>query len=453
MEKSCLVKIVGVGLLGVFCLPVIAQAQGGLVKAGSQAVSKTGFSAACKEAGCPLIKMIEESSGKINKASPRELNKAISEASRLTKVSAEVSKINIPNKIVVEESAKEFQAPGNAPQSLDQVKNTATSVQKPAQVSAATQKITDLGTVGEYYSLGNNAVKQHPMFAGEMSQKIATFNAKMGRYYQNKLEWELWNAFFKETASKEMSFFDSFPKTLAEQQAFLDRFLDNQTEEVKLLFSNSSFNTTTKAQIAWVAGDGERAYKKVSVEEIENLFYKANTQVTHYQNLLAESYAVDPRAEVALEFVAADYHLSLTQVEDLIRAVDLRTEKIAHLSESELDVLLRQEAQNITRTAQLSQVRAAKALNSWEKSSNYTRTQVFNFHQTSVLREVIDRAHLNLAQSEQLFTYAANAITRWDPDGSSIDNLLKMMEDSALLGNPPSAEEALELAQSVFKAW
>ena len=446
MKKSCLTKIVGVGLLGVFCLPGVVQAQ-------TWEAAEKGAVKIYKEFG-GTVKYSE----KIGTAVPgktgtnfkmsQELNKAISQASRPANIGAEVSKANLPNKIIVE-GAKEFQAPGNTLKSLDQVKNTANPVQKPAQGFTATQKITDMGTVGEYYSLHNKPTPQP--FTGEMSQKIATFAARMGRYYQNKLEWEIWN--FKETAAKEMSFFEDFPKTVAEQQAHLERFLNKQTEEVKLLFSNSSFDTTTKAQIAWIAGDGERAYKKASVEEIENLFHKAYSKVTDYQNLLAESYAVDLRAEVALEFVAGEYQLSLTQLEDLIRAIDLRTEKISHLTELELDTSLRKKAQNITIAAQLSQTRAARALDFWEESSNFTRNQVFNFHQISVLREVIDRAHLNLLQSEQLVTYAANAITRWDPDGSSIDTLFKMMEDGALRGTPLYEEDALEIAQSVFKAW
>ena len=434
MEKSRLAKIVGVGLLGIFCLPVIAQAQGGLVKAGYNTVK-----AACKEAGCPLIKMIEESSGKINKA--------VVESAKASKVGVEMINpgvTGIAKKATVNTPKRLIEQPGFLHQVEQHVQEGMSGFRQPQapKVKAPTT----------YYSTASNT-ERGLNFPGEMSQKIATFDAKMGRYYQNKLEWELWNSFFKETATKEISFFDSFPKTLAEQQAFLDKFLDNQTEEVKLLFS-SALDTTTKAQIAWVAGDGEKAYKKASVEEIKKLFYRAITKVREYQCLLAESYAVDPLAEAYLvDVVAYDYHLSLTQVEDLIRAVDLRTEKIANLSGSELESLLRQEAQNITRAAQLSQVRAAKALNFWEGGSRWTRNEIFSFHQISVLREVIARAHLDLIQSEQLFTYAANAITRWDPDGSRIDYLLKFMEDNALRGNAPSAAEVMEEARSIFKAW
>ena len=449
MKKSCLTKIVGVGLLGVFCLPGVVQAQ-------TWEAAEKGAVKIYKEFG-GTVKYSE----KIGTAVPgktgtnfkmsQELNKAISQASRPANIGAEVSKANIPNKIIVE-GAKEFQAPGNTLKSLDQVKNTANPAQKPAQGFPATQKITDMGTVGEYYSLHNKPTPQP--FTGEMSQKIATFAARMGRYYQNKLEWEIWN--FKETATKGMSLFENFPQTLTEQQWFLDAFLAKQTEEVKLLFRASPFDTTTKAQIAWIAGAGELDYKTASVEEIENLFNKASEKVTHYQNLLAESYDVDPRAEVALEFVAGDYRLSLTQLEDLIRTVDLRTERIEHFTESGLDVLLREAAQEVTIDANLRKAIAAQALKNWEKANNYTKVQVFqvfNSHQIAVLSEVIDRAHLDFVQSEKLFTYAANAIKRWDRSGSSIYTLFKMMEDGALRGTPLYGEDALEIAQSVFKAW
>ena len=138
MEKSRLAKIVGVGLLGIFCLPAIAQAQGGLIKAGSKTISKTGFKTVCKEAGCSLINAAELA-GKVEKA--------VAEASKSAKVGAEVAK-----PIVTSSIRKPVVTTSKA---SEEIKRTMGTERRSSMAPAANKPLSSNQT--KYYSMANNA--------------------------------------------------------------------------------------------------------------------------------------------------------------------------------------------------------------------------------------------------------------------------------------------------------
>ena len=138
MEKSHLTKALGVSLLGVFCLPLVAQAQTrGLIKA------------ACKEAGCPLISAAELA-GKVEKA--------VAEASKSAKVGAEVAKPIVTGSIkkpVVTIS-----------KSSEEIKRTMGTESRSSMAPAANKPLSSNQT--KYYSMANNA-EEIPM----LTQKVA----------------------------------------------------------------------------------------------------------------------------------------------------------------------------------------------------------------------------------------------------------------------------------------
>lgn len=126
MEKSHLTKALGVSLLGVFCLPVVAQAQTrGLIKA------------ACKEAGCSLINAAELA-GKVEKA--------VRQASKSAKIGAEVAKPivtdNIRKPVVTISKASE------------EIKRTMGTEPRSSMVPAAKPLPSNQTN---YYSMANNA--------------------------------------------------------------------------------------------------------------------------------------------------------------------------------------------------------------------------------------------------------------------------------------------------------
>ena len=467
---------VGVGLLGILILPGLAQAQ------------------EWKSAQEGAIKIYKEFNGtlkyteKVGTAIPNQigahlktsqaLNKAISQASRSAKVGTEVSKVNIPNKTIAE-GAKEIQAPGNALKSLDQVKNTASPVRKPTQDIATTQKMTDLNAPKKYYSL-NNKTDNFPTLVqnveGQATQNIVqpvgdvetknfsyTPGSSIGSHYQKEQQYDVWLRFgaeVHELGKKGTFSWNSFPETLAEQEEYIAKFLENQKDDVKELFDNSHLDITTQAQIAYTAHEWRKLtlkdifshvnHPKVGIIDvlfssnkevnIRMLFYQAEMAMLDWTPALQRTYGVDRTLQETIDWASRNHHLTLVQVEELLKSIDLRREAIEQMNELELPHIINQKARGIAQATQAQ----------WEIASRAVSKSEVPLPQRGELEDVIMMGRLNPEQSEQVVEKALDAAKRWDSSGSGIHRLWLLLRKNQAKGITFSAQQVLEEADRVF---
>ena len=459
MEKSRLAKIAGVGLLGIFCLPVIAQAQGGLVKAGYNTVK-----AACKEAGCPLIKMIEESSGKINKA--------VVESAKASKVGVEMINpgvTGIAKKATVNTPKRLIEQPGFLHQVEQHVQEGMSGFRQPQA-----PKVKAPAT--HYYSMANNAEKiptlvqqVEPQAAQNIVRPVGDVETKNFRYtpgnsigfhYQQELQYDIWGQFRWEVEWQKRGYYnwETFPTTLEEQSQYIKKFLENQKDEVKELFANSHLDITTQAQIAYTAHE----WRKLTVRDLANypklgimdvlsssnkevnirmLFYLADTATRDWMHTLQRTYGVDKTLQETVDWAATNHHLTLMQVEELLKSIDLRSEVIAQMNEMELPHLINQKAKEIAQAAQAQ----------WEIASRAVPAFEVPLQQMSQLEEAIMMGHLNAEQSAEMVEKALDAVRKWDSSGSSINHLWLLLRENQAKGITLSAQEVLEEADRIFR--
>ena len=463
MEKSRLAKIVGVGLLGIFCLPAIAQAQGGLVKAGSKAVSKTGFSAACKEAGCPLVKVLEESAGKINKA--------VVKASQTGKIAAEVAKPGVSGSSVVVNGAS-VNLPKRASEQINNLVGTGT---RPTIAPATGKKFQPNPT--KYYSMANNAEeiptlvqKVEPQIgkkvvqpAGEVETKAFQYQpgSPIGLHYQKELQYDIWKGMTLEANTVCRGCFNwrNFPETLAEQEAYVNNFIAGQKEEIKELFNYSEFDITTQAQIAYTAQEWNKLtfkdlFSNANVDvvrffssanrkvDIGMLFYRASVKTSDWIYALQKTYRVDRYMREIVESAARENRLTLPQLEELLQSIDLRREVIWQTEEAVLVKKINDKAEEIANAFQKQLDIANSVVN---------KETALPLQQVGQLKEVIVKGHLNAEQATSIYEKTVAALMDGDSTGEKIHDLWQILRENQAKGITLSAQEVLEEADRIFR--
>lgn len=352
-------------------------------------------------------------------------------------------------------------------------------MRKPIQDIATTQKMTDLNAPKKYYSL-NNKTDNFPTLVqnveGQATQNIVqpvgdvetknfsyTPGNSIGSHYQKELQYDVWLRFgaeVHELGKKGTFSWNSFPETLAEQEEYIAKFLENQKDDVKELFDNSHFDITTQAQIAYTAHEWRKLtlkdifshanHPKVGIIDvlfssnkevnIRMLFYQAEMAMLDWIHALQRTYGVDRTLQETVDWASRNHHLTLVQVEELLKSIDLRREAIEQMNELMLPHIINQKAREIAQATQAQ----------WEIASRAVSKSEVPLPQRGELEDVIMMGRLNPEQSEQVVEKALDAVKRWDSSGSGIHRLWLLLRKNQAKGITFSAQQVLEEADRVF---